>query len=111
MGSTRRTGAVGALALIWCLVLGAPVAARAADQEGTVVDVRPAEHRFTVRSGDGPKAVFTTFRTDDTTRITFGRKEVPFGNLVAGGRVSVRFVDRDLGPLATAVRIHRLDPR
>jgi len=84
--------------------------ARAADRNGVVVAVQPKDQSFQVAGGGGPGAAVVTFRTDAKTRVTFGRKVVPFGNLVPGDRVSVRYREHDLGPVATAVEIHHLKP-
>jgi hypothetical protein len=94
--------AAGALAL--------PGAALAADRDGVVVEVQTRERSFTLESGNGGHVALTTFRTDPETRITFGHKIVPFGNLVPGYRVSVHYRDQDLGPIATSVQIHHLAP-
>ncbi len=101
-GRLAAAFAAGALAL--------PAAALAADRDGVVVEVQTKERSFTLESGNGGHEALTTFRTDPGTRITFGHKVVPFGNLVPGYRVSVRYRDQDLGPIATAVQIHRLAP-
>lgn len=99
-------GSAWLAAVLLAGVLGAPAAAAAADREGEVVEVQLRQKTFTVAGGGGASLV--TFRTDAGTRITFERKVVPFGNLVPGDRVSVRYRDQDLGPVATAVQIHRM---
>jgi hypothetical protein len=88
-----------------------PGTARAAEEDGVIVDVDGPARAFTVRSAAPERPQVRTFRTTDETRITFGRKRVPFGNLVMGGRVSVRYRPDPLGPIATAVTIHRLKRR
>jgi len=109
----RAKGAAGRLAWLaaglvaWAL--GAPGAALAMDREGVVLEVQVPDGSFAVKGEDGAPPV-TIFRTDAKTRITFERKVVPFANLVPGDRVSVRYRDQEMGPLATAVEIHRLRP-
>lgn len=91
--------------------LVAAPAARAGEVNGVILDVDGKARAFTLRSLGETPAVIKTFRTDDGTRITFQRKSVPFGNLVPGGHVSVRYRNNDLGPVATSVTIHRLARR
>jgi hypothetical protein len=101
---------VGLAAALLAGVLGMPGAPAAADRDGVVVAVQPREGTFAVGDGNPAGGPVVTFRTDAETRVTFGRKVVPFGNLVPGDRVSVRYRNQDLGPVATAVQIHRLRP-
>jgi len=96
----------GLLVLAGSLVAAAP--AWAADRNGVIVDVDGRAEAFTVRTTDAARAALETFRVDRRTRITFENKEVPFGNLVPGGHVTVHYKDDDRGALATAVTIHRL---
>jgi hypothetical protein len=107
-GHERLFGLLAAVFAVGALAL--PGAALAADRNGVVVEVQTKERTFTLESGKGVHAAVTTFQTDPATKITFGKKIVPFGNLVPGYKVSVRYRDRDLGPLATAVEIHHLGP-
>jgi len=100
---------VGAALLAACLAL--PVLAWAGEGNGVIVDLDGKARTLTVEleARDGP--VMETFRTDADTRISFGSKRVPFENLVPGGHVSVRYRSNDLGPIATAVVIHRFQRR
>jgi hypothetical protein len=87
-------------------LLALPAAAWAGDLNGTILDVDGKAQAFTVETVKENRSVVETFRIDGGTHITFGSKRVPFGNLVPGGYVSVRYRDNDLGPVATAVTIH-----
>lgn len=98
-------GLLGAALLAGLLAL--PGAARAGDLNGVILDVDGKGQAFTLRAVERDRAVVETFRTDGGTRITFQSKRVPFGHLVPGGYVSVRYRDNDLGPVATSVTIHR----
>lgn len=109
-GWPPRSLGVGLLAGLALMAFTGPGTARAADRDGVVVAVQPRDRSFAVASEGGREATVVTFRTDRDTRVTFGRKVVPFGNLVPGDRVSVRYRDHDLGPVATAVEIHQLKP-
>lgn len=92
-------------------LLAAPAAARAGDVNGVILDVDGKARVITLRGEERDRAVVETFRIDDGTRITFQSKRVPFGNLVPGGYVSVRYRDNDLGPVATSVTIHHVARR
>jgi hypothetical protein len=104
-GISKRFGWLAAALLAWAL--GAPAAALAADQEGVVLEVQLQDGSFAVKGDDGASPP-TIFRTDAKTRIRFEDKVVPFANLVPGDRVSVHYREQEVGPLATAIEIHRL---
>jgi hypothetical protein len=104
----RRVHFAGAMLLAG--LLAAP-AAWAGDLNGVILDVDGKSQAFTLRSVGAERPVVETFRIDDGTRITFQSKRVPFGNLVPGGYVSVRYRDNDLGPVATSVTIHHAERR
>jgi hypothetical protein len=104
----RRVHIAGAVLLAG--LLAAP-AAWAGDLNGVILDVDGKSQAFTLRSVGEARPVVETFRVEDGTHITFQSKRVPFGNLVPGGYVSVRYRDNDLGPVATSVTIHHVERR
>lgn len=111
MGRVRASAGVLAVVLALAGAWVLPGVARAAGEDGVIVEVDDRARAFTVRAAARERPVIRTFRTTDETRITFRRKRVPFGHLVVGGRVSVRFKADPLGPVATAVTIHPLGGR
>lgn len=111
MGRMRVPGLLPAAVL----ALAMPGSAWAAGGNGVIVDVDNRARAFSVRETAGDRSaarpVVRTFRITDDTRITFRRKQVPFGHLVPGGHVSVRYQPGAAGPVATAVTIHPLRGR
>jgi hypothetical protein len=108
-GRATRAARIGAVLLGGWLAL--PALAWAGQETGVVVDVDGTARTLTVEMESGDRPVVEKFRTSADTRITFGSKQVPFENLVPGDHVSVHYKNDDLGPMATAVTIHRLERR